>query len=174
MGLLKVLSSMKGVATCIPLLYPCLSVSLSLHLFPLIFLSLSLSFFLSVPLCLSVYLCLFPLCLFSLFVSLTLCLCLPLSFCLSDSSLYVSLSLSPLPHPSPFPAHFNLWTQELASGPYLALVPSTLGSLSIPLSSHPGLCVDLSQTPPDSCAQSDPCFAQQHKKIRATNGFFPC
>ena len=120
MGLLKVLSSMIGVATCTPLLYPCVSVSLSPHLFLLIFLS--------VPLCLSVCICLFP-----LFVSLTLCL--PPSLCLSDSSLYISLSLSPPPHPSPFPAHFNLWTQELASGPYLALVPSTLGSLFIPLPS---------------------------------------
>ena len=117
MGLLKVLSSMIGVATCTPLLYPCVSVSLSPHLFLLIFLS--------VPLCLSVCICLFP-----LFVSLTLCL--------SDSSLYISLSLSPTPHPSPFPAHFNLWTQELASGPYLALVPSTLGSLFIPLPSRLG------------------------------------
>ena len=162
MGLLNVLSSMIGVATCTPLLYPCLSVSHCI--------SFSLSSSLFLPLCSAL-----PLCMYLSLPSLCLSDSLSLSPSISLTLLSISLCLFPLPHTPPHSLlilTYGLRTWHQAHT--WPLSPAPWAPCSFPFPPHPGLCIDLSQTPPDRCAQSDPCFAQQHKKIRATNGFFPC
>lgn len=114
------------------------------------------------------------------FVSLSLSLCLSLfslslSFCfllaLSLSSLSVSLSvlvsLSLSLSSSPPTARVSLLTQVLRLDPITGPFPQHPGaSCFFPFLSAPGQHIDLSQSLPDSCAPPDPCFAQQHKKIK--------